>query len=66
MLQLPFAQGINMAHNRLQDIVNKLNNTSMEKRKLIIYWVATSLISFRHVGNRGLAQILKVQKRWLI
>jgi uncharacterized protein YndB with AHSA1/START domain len=25
MLQLPFAQGINMAHNRLQDIVSKLN-----------------------------------------
>ncbi|MDX2249382.1 MAG: SRPBCC domain-containing protein [Bacteroidia bacterium] len=24
MLQLPFAQGLNMAHNRLQDIVNKL------------------------------------------
>jgi uncharacterized protein YndB with AHSA1/START domain len=24
MLQLPFAQGINIAHNRLQDIVNKL------------------------------------------
>ena len=24
MLALPFAQGINMAHNRLQDIVNKL------------------------------------------
>ncbi len=24
MLQLPFAQGINMAHNRLQDIVGKL------------------------------------------
>lgn len=24
MLQLPFAQGINMAHNRLQEIVNKL------------------------------------------
>ena len=24
LLQLPFAQGINMAHNRLQDIVNKL------------------------------------------
>lgn len=24
MLQLPFSQGINMAHNRLQDIVNKL------------------------------------------
>ena len=24
MLQLPFAQGINMAHNRLQNIVNKL------------------------------------------
>ena len=24
MLQLPFAQGINMAHNRLQDIVQKL------------------------------------------
>ena len=24
MLQLPFAQGINMAHNRLQDIVNKI------------------------------------------
>ena len=25
MLQLPFAQGINMAHNRLQDIVGKLS-----------------------------------------
>jgi uncharacterized protein YndB with AHSA1/START domain len=24
MLQLPFAQGMNMAHNRLQDIVSKL------------------------------------------
>lgn len=24
ILQLPFAQGINMAHNRLQDIANKL------------------------------------------
>jgi hypothetical protein len=24
MLQLPFAQGINMAHHRLQDIVGKL------------------------------------------
>jgi uncharacterized protein YndB with AHSA1/START domain len=24
MLQLPFAQGLNMAHNRLQDILNKL------------------------------------------
>jgi uncharacterized protein YndB with AHSA1/START domain len=24
MLKLPFAQGINMAHNRLQDIVNQL------------------------------------------
>ena len=27
MLKLPFAQGINMAHNRIQDILNKLNNT---------------------------------------
>lgn len=25
-LQLPFAQGINMAHNRLQDILDKTNN----------------------------------------
>ena len=24
MLRLPFAQGLNMAHNRLQDVVNKL------------------------------------------
>ncbi len=24
MLQMPFAQGINMAHNRLQDIVSKI------------------------------------------
>lgn len=24
MLKMPFAQGLNMAHNRLQDIVNKL------------------------------------------
>jgi uncharacterized protein YndB with AHSA1/START domain len=27
ILQLPFAQGINMAHNRLQDSVSKVNNT---------------------------------------
>jgi uncharacterized protein YndB with AHSA1/START domain len=27
MLQMPFAQGINMAHNRLQEIVRKLKNT---------------------------------------
>lgn len=26
MLKLPFAQGINWAHNRLQDILKKLNN----------------------------------------
>ena len=26
MLKLPFAQGLNMAHDRLQDLVNKLNN----------------------------------------
>jgi uncharacterized protein YndB with AHSA1/START domain len=25
LLQMPFAQGINMAHNRLQEIINKLN-----------------------------------------
>ncbi|MBD2754128.1 SRPBCC family protein [Spirosoma validum] len=25
ILKLPFAQGINMAHNRLQDVVSKLN-----------------------------------------
>jgi hypothetical protein len=24
MLKLPFAQGLNMAHNRLQDVANKL------------------------------------------
>lgn len=28
LLQLPFAQGINMAHNRLQDIVSKLNSVT--------------------------------------
>ncbi|MBC7934178.1 MAG: SRPBCC domain-containing protein [Rhizobacter sp.] len=28
VLQLPFAQGINMAHNKLQDMVSKLNNGS--------------------------------------
>ncbi|MGG9964668.1 SRPBCC domain-containing protein [Ferruginibacter sp. SUN106] len=27
MLQLPFAQGLNMAHNRLQDFVSQLKNT---------------------------------------
>jgi hypothetical protein len=27
VLQLPFAQGLNMAHNRIQDILSKLNNT---------------------------------------
>jgi uncharacterized protein YndB with AHSA1/START domain len=27
LLQMPFAQGINMAHNRLQEIVNKLKTT---------------------------------------
>ena|SRR5688572_3556605 len=28
MLKLPFRQGINMAHNRLEEIVNKINSTS--------------------------------------
>ena len=28
VLKLPFAQGINMAHNRLQDITGKLKQTS--------------------------------------
>lgn len=28
MLRLPFAQGINMAHNRLQEIVNKLKSSN--------------------------------------
>jgi len=31
MLKLPFAQGINMAHNRLQDIVSKVNTHDKEK-----------------------------------
>ena len=31
MLRLPFAQGINMAHNRLQDIVNKRKYPGYEK-----------------------------------
>jgi uncharacterized protein YndB with AHSA1/START domain len=31
LLQLPFAQGINMAHNRLQDIVSKLTHSNKEK-----------------------------------
>jgi uncharacterized protein YndB with AHSA1/START domain len=33
MLRLPFAQGINMAHNRLQEIVNKIKLTHYEKEK---------------------------------
>ena len=33
ILQLPFAQGINMAHNRIQDIVNKLKTTYHDKEK---------------------------------
>jgi uncharacterized protein YndB with AHSA1/START domain len=32
VLQLPFAQGINMAHNRLQDIVNKMEYTDDEAK----------------------------------
>jgi uncharacterized protein YndB with AHSA1/START domain len=28
LLQMPFAQGINMAHNRLQEITNKLKQTN--------------------------------------
>lgn len=31
MLQLPFAQGINMAHNRLQNVVSKLKVTDHDK-----------------------------------
>jgi uncharacterized protein YndB with AHSA1/START domain len=31
MLQLPFAQGINMAHNRLQTIANKVQSHDKEK-----------------------------------
>jgi uncharacterized protein YndB with AHSA1/START domain len=33
ILQLPFAQGINMAHNRIQDIVSKLKQASYDKEK---------------------------------
>jgi uncharacterized protein YndB with AHSA1/START domain len=33
LLQLPFAQGINMAHNRLQDVVSSLTITQNEKEK---------------------------------
>ena len=33
ILKLPFAQGINMAHNRLQDFVNKLKITPHVKEK---------------------------------
>ncbi|QHT72190.1 ATPase [Rhodocytophaga rosea] len=33
MLQLPFAQGINMAHNRLQDIVSQLTKHSYDQAK---------------------------------
>ncbi|HEY0056577.1 MAG TPA: SRPBCC domain-containing protein [Pedobacter sp.] len=33
MLQLPFAQGLNMAHNRLEDIVSKLNNSHHDEKK---------------------------------
>ena len=32
LLQLPFAQGINMAHNRLQEIVKQLKITHDEKK----------------------------------
>lgn len=38
MLQLPFAQGINTAHNGLQDILNKQKQPTMTKRNKIIYW----------------------------
>ncbi len=31
LLKLPFAQGINMAHNRLQEIVTKINNHDKAK-----------------------------------
>jgi uncharacterized protein YndB with AHSA1/START domain len=30
LLQMPFAYGINMAHNRLQDIVSKLNKITLQ------------------------------------
>lgn len=33
MLKLPFAQGINMAHNRLQDVVSQIKKTSYVKEK---------------------------------
>lgn len=33
MLQLPFAQGINMAHNKLQEIVNKIKLIGHDKKK---------------------------------
>ena len=33
LLKLPFAQGINWAHNRLQDIVSKLKNKTHDKDK---------------------------------
>jgi uncharacterized protein YndB with AHSA1/START domain len=33
LLKMPFAQGINMAHNRLQEVVNKLKTIQYEKAR---------------------------------
>lgn len=33
LLQMPFAQGLNMAHKRLQEVVNKLKETYHDKAK---------------------------------
>jgi uncharacterized protein YndB with AHSA1/START domain len=33
LLQLPFAQGINMAHNRIQDVLSKFKITGHDKEK---------------------------------
>lgn len=33
MLQMPFAQGLNMAHNRLQNVVSKLKISNYDKEK---------------------------------
>ena len=48
ILKLPFAFGINMAHNKIEEILKNLNRKPCNRKDLngrrnkIIYWVATS------------------------
>ena len=63
MLQLHFKQGLNMANNRLENIVSRWHSCIMSytKRNKIIYLIATRWLSLA-MALTGIVQLLKIEE----